>query len=461
VNAWLWLGLGALLTLGTAVFVAAEFSLVALDRTTVERAAAAGDRRAAGVLEAIRSLSTQLSGAQIGITLTTLIVGFLVEPSLASLLAGPVGRIVPEAFIHPVAVSVALLLATVFSMLVGELVPQNLGISAPLRTARVVAGPQRAFTAAVRPLIRVLNGAANALLRAAGVEPQEELRSGRSADELAALVRHSAAAGTLAAQTAMLLTRSLDLSTRTAADVMTPRVRTLVLRREQTAADVVRLARTSGHSRFPVIGDDVDDIAGVVHLKRAVAVPQARRAEVPVVALMSEPLRVPETVRLPPLLLDLRTSGLQLAVVVDEYGGTAGVVTLEDLVEELIGELSDEHDLTRAGAVRDGDGSWLVPGLMRPDEVRDQIGFDVPDGPAYETLGGFVMALLGRVPAVGDEIAVPGAVARVERMEGRRVDRIRLAPATIPASPYPQPGARPDGWPGPPPGAQGTEAVPR
>jgi CBS domain containing-hemolysin-like protein len=198
-----------------------------------------------------------------------------------------------------------------------------------------------------------------------------------------------------------------------------------------------------------VIGDDVDDVAGVVHLRRAVAVPRARRAEVPVSALMSEPLRVPETVRLPPLLLELRTSGLQLAVVVDEYGGTAGVVTLEDLVEELIGELSDEHDLTRAGAVRDGDGSWLVPGLMRPDEVRDQIGFDVPDGPAYETLGGFVMALLGRVPAVGDEVAVPGAVARVERMEGRRVDRIRLIPATIPAAPHPQPGE------------QGTEAVSR
>jgi CBS domain containing-hemolysin-like protein len=157
-----------------------------------------------------------------------------------------------------------------------------------------------------------------------------------------------------------------------------------------------------------VIGDDVDDIAGVVHLKRAVSVPRERRAEVPVVALMSEPLRVPETVRLPPLLLELRTSGMQLAVVVDEYGGTAGVVTLEDLIEELIGELSDEHDLTRAGAVRDGDGSWLVPGLMRPDEVRDQIGFDVPDGPAYETLGGFVMALLGRVPEVGDEVAVLG-----------------------------------------------------
>ena len=426
---WLLLGAGVLLTLGTAIFVAAEFSLVALDRSTVERAIENGDKRAVGVLAAVRTLSTQLSGAQVGITITTLIVGYLVQPSLASLLATPLGAVGLEgAAEEGVAATLALAVATAFSMVVGELIPKNLAISVPLATAKVVAGPQRIFSASVSPLITVLNGSANRLLRAVGVEPQEELSAGRSPEELAALVRHSAAAGTLDQQTAELITRSLGFAGRTAADVMTPRVRMLVLQREQHAAEVIGLARRSGHSRFPVIDGDLDDVVGVVHLKSAVAVPRERRDDVPVAAIMSEALRVPETVRLDPLLVELRALGLQLAVVVDEYGGTAGVVTLEDLVEELVGEVADEHDRSRPGIVHRRDGAWLVPGLMRPDEVRDKTGVDVPDGPAYETLGGFVMAGLGRIPQAGDEVPVEGAVLRVERMDGRRVDRVRMVP---------------------------------
>ncbi|HST80806.1 MAG TPA: hemolysin family protein [Kineosporiaceae bacterium] len=433
VSEWLLLGAGVLLTLGTAIFVAAEFSLVALDRSTVERAIEKGDKRAVGVLAAVRTLSTQLSGAQVGITITTLVVGYLVQPSLATLLATPLKAVgMTGAAENGVAVVLALGIATAFSMVVGELIPKNLAISVPLATARVVAGPQRIFTASVAPLITVLNGSANRLLRAVGVEPQEELSAGRSPEELAALVRHSAEAGTLDQQTAELITRSLGFAGRTAADVMTPRVRTLVLQRDQKAAEVIALARRSGHSRFPVIDGDLDDVVGIVHLKHAVAVPRERRDDVPVAAIMSEALRVPETVRLDPLLVELRALGLQLAVVVDEYGGTAGVVTLEDLVEELVGEVADEHDRSRPGIVHRRDGAWLVPGLMRPDEVRDKTGIDVPDGPAYETLGGFVMSALGRIPQVSDEVPVEGAVLRVERMEGRRVDRVRMVPAEKP-----------------------------
>ncbi len=433
---WLLLGAVVLLTFGTALFVAAEFALVALDRPTVERAVAAGDPRAPGVLAAVRSLSTQLSGAQVGITVTTLVVGYLAEPSLAALLgpvlAGPLASVgAPDGVQDGLSVALALVLATAFSMVVGELVPKNLAIAEPLRTARVVAGPHRAFTAAVGPLVRLLNGTANRILRALGVEPQEELSSGRSAAELASLVRRSAQAGTLDGQTATLLTRSLDFSARTAADVMTPRVRMQSLRRGDTAEDVVRLARECGHSRFPVLGDDADDVAGVVHLKAALAVPRQGRAEVPAAGLAVEPLRVPETIRLDPLLLALRGHGLQLAVVVDEYGGTAGVVTLEDVVEELVGEVSDEHDRTRPGIVRRGDGSWVVPGLMRPDEVRQRTAVDLPDGQAYETVGGLVMARLGRVPRAGDEVRVTGAVLRVERMDGRRVERLRLSAQAV------------------------------
>src|SRR5919199_996964 len=375
VTEWLLVGLGVLLTIGTALFVAGEFSLVSVDRHAVERAVEAGDRRAEGVLRAVRALSTQLSAAQVGITLTTLVVGFLVEPSLATLLEPPLRSAgVPPDAARPLAVGVGLFLATVFSMLVGELLPQNLGISAPLATAKVVAGPLRVFSRVVSPLITLLNGSANRLLRAVGVEPQEELSSARTPEELAALVRRS------------------------------------------------------GFSRFPVVEEGLDDVVGVVHLKTAIAVPRERRDQVPVEALMADAVRVPETVRLDPLLAALRQQGLQMAVVVDEYGGTAGVVTLEDVVEEIVGEVSDEHDRTRTGVVRLRDGSYVVPGLLRPDEVRARAGLAVPDGNAFETVGGYVMARLGRVPRVGDEVEIPGAVLRVDRMDGRRVDRLRALP---------------------------------
>jgi CBS domain containing-hemolysin-like protein len=224
------------------------------------------------------------------------------------------------------------------------------------------------------------------------------------------------------------MTRSLDFGEQTAADVMTPRVRCTAIERTDAAEDVVRLARSTGHSRFPVIGDDWDDVDGLVHVKRAIAVPHHRREGVPVSALMVDALVVPETIRLDPLLLMLRGAGHQMAVVVDEYGGTSGIVTLEDVIEEIVGEVSDEHDRTRTTGRASADGSWTVPGLWRPDEVRDRLGAPVPDGPAYETIGGYVMACLGRVPAVGDEVSVPGWSLRVDAMDGRRVDRLRLTP---------------------------------
>ena len=435
---WLLLLVGVLLTLGTAVFVAAEFAFVTLDRFTVEKAAEAGDRRAAGVLPALRTLSTQLSGAQVGITLTTLLLGYLMEPSLASLLDVPLtGAGLSEGAASTVSSVASVAIATVFSMVVGELVPKNLALSLPLRTAGVVAPLQRGFSWAAGPLIRVLNGSANRFLRAVGVEPQEELSGARSARELASLVRRSADMGTLDPGTANLLSRTLVFGDQTAADVMTPRVRMEAVRLDDTAADVIVLARTTGHSRFPVTGDDDDDVRGVVHVKAAVAVPVERRHEVPAAALMQDVRRVPDSLRLEPLLLQLRQKGLQFALVVDEYGGTAGVVTLEDLVEEIVGDVSDEHDRDRGALRQHRDGSWTVPGLARPDEVQDRIGVEVPEAPEYETLGGFVMARLARIPAVGDEVAVDGAVLRVTRMEGRRVDRLRVR-----RGPLPEPGAQ-------------------
>lgn len=426
---WLLLLGAVLLTGGTMLFVAAEFSLVALDRPTVQRAIDEGDSKARVVLQSLTQLSTQLSAAQLGITITTLIVGYLAQPSIGRLVSGPLSALgLTEGAVEAVAGATALILATAFSMVFGELLPQFLGISAPLPTAKVVALPVRVFAAIARPLIVVLNGSANAFLRAVGIEPQEELSGARTPQELASLVERSAEAGTLDVTTARMLTRSLDFGERTADDVMTPRVRCTGIHRDESADEVLRLARRTGHSRFPVLGDDWDDIDGMVHVKRAMAVPHDRRKEVPVSALMSDRLVVPETIRLDPLLRQLREGGFQMAVVVDEHGGTSGIVTLEDVVEEIVGEVADEHDRTRPSGRALVDGSWTVPGLWRPDEVRDALDADVPDGPAYETMGGFVMARLGRVPVVADVVEVPGWRIHVAAMEGRRVDRLRFVP---------------------------------
>lgn len=287
----------------------------------------------------------------------------------------------------------------------------------------------RIITVLMRPLIAVSNGSANWILRRMGIEPQEELSAARSPAELASLVRTSVEAGTIDSGTARLVTRSLGFGEQTATDVMTPRNRATSIDRTASAEELIDLARATGHSRFPVTGDDWDDIDGVVHVKKAIAVPHEKRGAVPVSALMVEPVIVPETLRLDPLLLQLRDAGLQFGVVVDEYGGTAGVVTLEDLVEEIVGEVSDEHDRSQTTGRQLPDGSWTVPGLWRPDEIRERIGVDVPDGPAYETVGGWVMHELGRVPSVGDAVTVDGWQVTVIDMDGRRVDRLRFAPS--------------------------------
>lgn len=425
---WLMLLLGVVLTAGTAVFVAAEFALVTLDPGLVRRQIEAQpDRRSSSVGKALAELSTQLSGAQVGITVTTILLGYTTQPALAALLSGPLSSTaLAEGAATGLAAVLSLLVVNGFSMLFGELVPKNLALSRPLPTARAVAPLQRGFTAALHPLITLLNNSANALLRRVGVEPREELSGGRSAQELLSLVRRSAEIGTLDRGTATLLTNSIELDTLTAVDVMTDRTRLEVVRRDDSAADVVERARTTGHSRFPVIDTSHDDIVGLVHLRKAVAVPYDRRRDVPAAALMDDAPRVPETVRLGPLLVELREHGMQMAVVVDEYGGTAGVVTLEDVIEELVGEVADEHDPRRAGVRRAADDSWSVPGLLRPDELAESTGLVVPDEGAYETLGGLVMAMLGRVPHAGDLVEVAGVRLAVEQMDGRRVDRVRV-----------------------------------
>jgi CBS domain containing-hemolysin-like protein len=426
------LGVGLLLTVGTGLFVASEFALVNLDRADLESRRDAGESRLSLTINALRITSTHLSSAQLGITLTTLLTGYALEPAISSLLR-PVFTAwgLPEGLVSPLAVIIAVTLATILSMVLGELIPKNFALAVPRQTAKLVMPFQVAFTTVFRPAIVVLNGSANGVLRLIGIEPKEELSGARTAEELSSLVRRSALAGVLEEDTASLLDRSLTFARLSAADVMTPRPSLHALAADDSADDVIQLARRTGHSRFPVYEDSMDDIVGIVHLKAAVGVPRDRRADVPAAALATEPLRVPEAVHLDTLVSELRARGYQMAIVVDEYGGTAGVVTLEDLVEEIVGEVLDEHDRRRAGIVR-SEGSVTFPGDLRPDEVLDRTGIRIPEGDVYDTVGGYIMSVLERIPVVGDAVQIEDGTLDVQRMDGRRVDRVRYTPPPMP-----------------------------
>ncbi|WP_341392672.1 hemolysin family protein [Arthrobacter sp. G119Y2] len=422
------LAVGLVLTVGTGLFVASEFALVNLDRNDLEARQAQGEKRLGPTIKALKITSTHLSSAQLGITLTTLLTGYTFEPAISSLLREPMLALgLPEAFVGGAGAVIGIFLATVFSMIIGELVPKNFALALPLATAKVVVPFQTLFTAVFKPVILLFNNTANKIIRSFGIEPKEELSGARSAEELSSLVRRSALEGVLDLDHAQLLSRTLRFSDHTAADVMTPRVRMRTVASGDTAEQVVELAITTGYSRFPVIGRDSDDILGVLHVKQAFAVSLPERASITAAELMVEALRVPESMGVDSLLGLLRQQGLQVAVVSDEHGGTAGIVTLEDLVEEIVGELEDEHDRARVGVVRSG-RSLTFDASLRPDELRERTGVVVPDGEEYDTLAGFVTDRLDRIPELGDEVPVNNGVLRVERVVGTHVERLRYTP---------------------------------
>jgi CBS domain containing-hemolysin-like protein len=448
---WILLGVSAVLMVACGLFVAAESSLLAVDRPLVEQRAAAGDRGSEGVLRALATLSTQLSGAQLGITITNLAIGFLAEPALGVLLREPLADLgLPTTASRTVAYAVALVVSTVVTMLVGELIPKNIAVAIPLPTAIATQWPQRAFTFVMAWPIRLLNGTANAIVRMVGVEPKEELRSARQPTELRSLVLRSAAHGAIDDETAELVARSIAFGDRTAADVRTPRVHVTFLDAKDTAEDVIEAARSTGHSRFPVIGKGPDDIVGIVHIKQAVSVAPERRRNVRLAEIADPATTVPDSIELDPLLTLLRDQGMQMAVVLDEYGGTDGVVTLEDLVEEIVGDIADEHDRLSARSRERSEGTWSLAGMLRPDEVAQQTGLLLPESDDYETIGGLVHARLGRIADRGDEVVLNARPERepdddgqlapvpvrltVERMQGRRVDRILLTREPTPES---------------------------
>lgn len=437
-----------LLTASTGLFVAIEFALTGLEKSTVEtHVKQKGDSSARAVQRDHQNLSFVLSGAQLGITITTLATGFLAEPVLAKFFTPALELVgLNESASSAVALIIALLVATTLSMVFGELVPKNWAITNPLGVARFVVHPVNWFNMVLKPFINGMNKSANFIVRKLGIEPAEELASARSSQELTALVRSSAESGGLDQNTAAVINRSLQFGDATADEFMTPRSTIESLRATDTVNDLIELALETGHSRFPVTEGDLDETIGMVHIKDAFSVVQAERATTMVRDLARKIPVVPASLDGDSVLNAVRSAGSQVILVADEYGGTAGMVTIEDVVEEILGEIHDEHD--DSDAERDFQqfgASWEVSGLVRIDELEERVGYVSPDGP-YETLGGLIMYAVGTIPRVGDVALLPLTdtptmdefesgfsgrwIARVTVMEDRRIDKAVLTPIT-------------------------------
>ncbi|WP_030313456.1 hemolysin family protein [Streptomyces sp. NRRL B-3229] len=420
-----------LLTAGTGYFVAQEFAYVSADRLALSRQAEAGDRRAARALTVLERLSFMLSGAQLGITVTGLVVGFIAEPSVSALLK-PVltGMGIPEGAVGGISVVLAFVLATVVQMVLGELAPKNLAIAVPERLAKALAPSTLGYLKVVGPLVHVFDGAANRLLRRAGIEPVEELHHGATLEELGHLIGESHEQGELPRDTAELLDHALEFSERTLDEVMVPRVDTVFVRGDATAAEAVGLIAERGHSTYPVLGDHPDDVPGVLGVRELMRLPAADFARATAGSLARKPLLLPDTLPLPEAVAQMRERDDEFAVVLDEHGGVAGIVTYEDIAEELVGDIADETDTVTEPAVPDG-GGWLVDAGRRLDEIADATGIELPGDEDYDTVAGLVVDRLGRFPAIGDRVTVDlldgaRAVIDVRALDRHVPERVRI-----------------------------------
>jgi CBS domain containing-hemolysin-like protein len=425
---WLVAGLVAVVALIAAngYFVAVEFAFVAARRTRLADAHGAGDHASGRAVVVLQRLSFMLSGAQLGITVTSLLVGFIAEPTIGRALQPVVGWVgVPEGARAGVALSVGFVLATGGQMVFGELAPKNLAIARPEPVARRLARSISVFLRLAGPLIRVFDGAATRLLRSIGIEPVEELSGGVHPDELTHIVDASSAAGSLSTSQAELMRRALDFRDRDAREVMVPWNRVVSIPVDATGADLQHLLNSTRHMRFPV-ADEWDEVVGMVHAKDLLGVPFDRRADITVTDLSRPVLAVPESAGLHRVLAELRGSSSPMAIVVDEHGATAGVLTIEDLLEELVGDIEDEFDqLDMPTTVTLEPNHWLVPGDKRLHEVERETDLVLPEGP-YDTVAGLVMDRLGRIPVVGDRVELAGIDLRVVAMDVRRVVTVEL-----------------------------------
>jgi CBS domain containing-hemolysin-like protein len=419
-----------ILILANAFFVTGEFAIVAVERSTVERHAREGDRRARRILNSLRNLSFELSGAQLGITVTSLVLGAIAEPTIAAVLTPFLAEIdlLTGGATLALSLAVAFVLATMAQMVFGELVPKNLAIARPYRSAVLFGIPMQIVNRAVRPLILFLNNSADWTVRRLGIEPRAELAGVRSMEELELMIRSSGEEGRLDDEEMELLTRAITFTEKVAAEAMVPRVNVVAINRHQPISELRQIAQETGHSRFPVYGLDLDEIVGIVHVKDTIGIPASRRALTPVEEIALPGLQVPASSRLEYLLTQLQTQGRGMAMVIDEYGGTAGIITIEDLLEEIFGEIEDEYDEAKSAVVESEPGDTLS-GLLNRHDVDERIGYEWPEG-HYETLGGFLVASLGRFPEVGEVVSAGEVSFEVLAMDGHRVDQVRVVRAT-------------------------------
>lgn len=376
-------------------------------------------------------LTFHLSAAQLGITVMSLLLGWAAEPLIAELLLGAFGSVLSESSAHAVAVAVALALAMGVTLVAGEQLPKMLAISRPLATGLICARPLRLYGYVMWPFVTLFNSTADRVVRLAGLEPADELRSVRTLRELEYIIRSSGSGGELDADEVALLTRSIRFGEKTAADALVPRVEVVTVGATDTMADLVEATAASGHSRFPVVDSDLDDVRGVVHVKAVHGVRPAERPQVTVAEFMREVWAVPESADLESLLGEMSRRRQSLAVVVDEHGGTAGIITAEDIVEEIVGEIDDEHDPVAELTPAAPPGEWLLAGDLRADSVEEACGLRLPDGP-YETLAGFALWRLGRVPVVGDSFSWEGRRFEVAEMVRRRIVAVRVSETARP-----------------------------
>ena len=432
------------LTAFTGFFVAQEFAYVSVDRTELRTRAEGGDKKAQRAYDLTSRLSFLLSGAQFGITVTTLLVGYAAEPLIGAGLRQLVGAENASRAATAIAISVGVLLfSTIVQMVLGELGPKNLSIARAVPVARAIAAPTEAYLKVAGPIVRFFDNSSTWLLRKVGIEPVEELSSGATPEDLQRIIDQSHASGLLDDELQDLLDRGLAFRHRTVGEVMTPRVDVETISADASVAELVEMLAT-GHSRYPVYGRDIDDIVGVVSISDVLGVPLEERRSTPVNKIVDEPVLLPTSLGVTKALEEMRRRHRQIAVVVDEHGGFAGVVTFEDIAEEVVGDILDEDDEEESPATERADGTWLLPANLRLDEVRKFTSISLPESDDYDTLSGLVLKTLGRVTEVGDVAELSwivrdadGAPLRartsleVVSVERHVPDEVVLAPVTV------------------------------
>jgi CBS domain containing-hemolysin-like protein len=416
------------LVLANAFFVAAEFALVSARRTRLEELARAGDRKAMLAARAIQSLSRYLAASQLGITLASLALGWIGEPTLARMIDGwftwlPAG--IRSVATHSVAVVIAFGIITSLHIVLGEQVPKSIAIVAPEQSSRWLAPPLMVFTWIMAGPTKLLNAASNWTLRLFGLRPPGEQERVHSPEELRTLVEQSQEFGTLGAQDARMLEGVFEFSEKTAEEVMTPRTDVIAIAGDATAAAAADVVAEARRSRYPVYLETLDEISGIVHAKDILRAVRQTPGE-KVSALSRPPLFVPGTREVEDVLADMKRLKTHMAVVLDEYGGTAGVVTMEDLLEEIVGQIVDEFDAVERP--KPPEGAPLLDGAMTISRFNAEHDESISDMD-YTTIGGWIFGQLGRLPRVGDRIPAGKHVFEVAEMEGRRVKAIKLAPS--------------------------------